>query len=115
MLLDGPGCNERLGAWTVRQLDPERCLVLHSLRDPFTGRELDPGDPGRRSMNCSWAFVLLPRSVRTRLLVRTRLTLAPPMALGALRVVFRPGDTVMQRTMLSGIRDRAEHLVSPTA
>ena len=110
VLLDGPGCNERLGAWTVRQLDLERCLVLHSLRDPFTGWELDIDEPGRRFMDCSWAFVLVPGSTQTRLLVRTRLTCSPRVASAVLRLVFAPGDTVMQRTMLRAIRDRVERL-----
>ena len=109
VLLDGPGCDERKGAWTVEAMEPGRALVLHSLRDPITGRELDPKDRGRRWIDCSWAFVV--ESVEpetTRLLVRTRLLFAPALARLAARFVLGPGDTVMQRTMLRGIKERAE-------
>jgi proline iminopeptidase len=109
VMLDGPGCNERLGAWTIRAIDEPRSLVLYSLRDPFTGVELDSWQRGARSLDCSWAFVLVSRGETTRLLVRTRVTFAPRIAAPALRLVFGPGDTVMQRTMLQGIRDRVLH------
>jgi hypothetical protein len=107
--LDGPGCDETKGAWTVTAIDPVRTLVLHSLRDPFSGRVLDPKDRGSRWVDCSWAFVLRPaRRGATRILARTRATFAPAWAGPAARLVFGPGDTVMQRTMLRGIRERAE-------
>ncbi len=107
--LDGPGCHEGKGAWRVRAIEPGNAVVLHSLRDPFTGRELDPTDRGSRWIDCSWAFVLVlspPRS--TRILARTRARFAPEWAGLAARLVFGAGDTVMQRTMLRGIRERAE-------
>lgn len=107
--LDGPGCDERKGAWRVREIEPRRALVLHSLRDPFSGQELEPALPGARWVDCSWAFVLVPARARsTRVLARTRVRFAPEWAGLAARLVFGPGDTVMQRTMLRGIRDRAE-------
>jgi hypothetical protein len=109
VMLDGPGCNERLGAWTVESIEPDRALILYSLRDPLSGRELDPRSRGARYIDCSWAFVLFPQAEgSTRLLVRTRLRFAPKLASPALRFWFGPGDTVMQRTMLKGIRERAE-------
>jgi hypothetical protein len=107
--LDGPACDEAKGAWRVRVLEPGHSVVLHSLRDPITGRELDPTDRGGRWLDCSWAFVVEPSGRHTtRLLVRTRIALAPAQALLAARLVLGPGDTVMQRTMLRGIRERAE-------
>jgi hypothetical protein len=42
ILLDGPGCDRTKGAWAVRGVDPGRNLVLYSVRDPFTGLEIDP-------------------------------------------------------------------------
>lgn len=109
--LDGPGCDETKGAWTVTAIEPGRALVLHSLRDPVSGRVLDPKEPGSRWIDCSWAFVVGPaRRGTTRLLARTRVTFAPAWARPAARLIFGPGDTVMQRTMLRGIRERAERL-----
>jgi hypothetical protein len=108
-LLDGPGSDEGRGAWTVKTIEPGRALVLHSLRDPISGRELDPKDRGHRWIDCSWAFVVEPVDpATTRLLVRTRLLFAPALARLAARFVLGPGDTVMQRTMLRGIKERAE-------
>ncbi len=107
--LDGPGCDEGKGAWRVRVIEPGNAVVLQSLRDPFTGRELDPTDRGSRWIDCSWAFVLVPSPPRsTRILARTRVRFAPEWAGLAARLVFGAGDTVMQRTMLRGIRERAE-------
>lgn len=107
--LDGPECDEAKGAWRVEILEPGRAVVVHSLRDPITGRELDPKERGWRWIDRSWAFVVEPAGRNTtRLLVRTRVDLAPAMARFAARSVFGPGDTVMQRTMLRGIRERAE-------
>jgi hypothetical protein len=107
--LDGPACDETKGAWRVRVLEPGHALVIHSIRDPITGRELDPKDRGGRWIDCSWAFVVEPSGRKTtRLLARTRIAFAPAVAGPAARLVFGPGDTVMQRTMLRGIRERSE-------
>ncbi len=107
--LDGPGCDDTKGAWRVVAVEPGRAVVLHSLRDPITGRELDPADPGGRWIDASWAFVVEPIDRRTtRLLARTRVRLAPSWGLPAARLLLGPGDTVMQRTMLDGMRERAE-------
>ena len=109
VLLDGPGCDETKGAWKVAAIEPGETLVLHSLRDPISGRELDPEDRGNRWIDCSWAFALEEETpTRTRVLVRTRIASAPTYARLALRLAFGPGDTVMQRTMLRGIKERAE-------
>lgn len=40
--------------------------------------------------------------------MRTRMDYAPRIAALAIAFPFGPGDTVMQRTMLKGIRDRVE-------
>lgn len=107
--LDGPGCDETKGAWRVRTIEPEQAVVLHSLREPFSGRELDPTVLGPRWIDCSWAFVIEPApSNSTRILARTRVRFTPEWAGLAARLVFGRGDTVMQRTMLRGIRERAE-------
>jgi hypothetical protein len=114
--LDGPGCEETRGAWRVVRLEPGRALVVHSLRDPITGRELDPADRGGRWIDRSWAFVVEPKGrATTRLLVRTRVSFAPAVAGVAARFVLGPGDTVMQRTMLRGIRERAERAAAKRA
>jgi len=111
--LDGPGCDETKGAWRVAAVEPGRALVVHSLRDPISGRELDPKDRGNRWIDVSWAFVLEPVDrARTRLLVRTRVRFAPAWGGLAARLVLTPGDTVMQRTMLRGMRERAERYAS---
>jgi hypothetical protein len=106
--LDGPGCDETTGAWTVRTIDAPLTLVLHSMRDPITGRELDPADNPRLFIDTTWAFQLeelAPR--RTRLLARTRIRMSPPWAILPLRWMGS-GDTVMQRRLLDGIKTRVE-------
>jgi len=109
VLLDGPGCDASKGAWKVAAIEPERALVLHSLRDPISGRELDPADRGGKWLDCSWAFVLERVDAKTtRLLVRTRVRLEPAWGLVPARFVFGAGDTVWQRTMLRGVKERAE-------
>jgi proline iminopeptidase len=106
---DRPGAPEEAGGFTVSSVDPGHAIVLHSLREPLGGRELDPKHPGTRWMDCSWAFVLLPEGrSSTRLLVRTRIKLVPAWGLLPARLVLASADTVMQRTMLQGIRERAE-------
>lgn len=114
VLLDGPGCDETKGAWTVRTVDPPTTLTLYTLRDPATGRELDPDSPPRRFIDCVWTFVLLSEGPSTtRLLVRTRVRFAPRWAAAPLTVspvdLLGAGDTVMQRRLLEGIKTRAEH------
>jgi hypothetical protein len=109
VLLDGPNCSERVGAWRVRLLDPERALVLYTSRTPLSGRETSYLlRPPRAYFACSWAFVLVPVGDEvTRLLVRSRVDLQPGW-LHRFAGVIRAGDTVMQRAMLAGIKRRAE-------
>jgi hypothetical protein len=109
VLLDGPGCNERIGAWRVAALVPNQSLVLYSSRTPLSGREVAYlARRPRVYFDCSWAFILDPRGLRrTRLLVRSRARTVPSWIIRAM-TVLRLGDTVMQRAMLEGIKRRAE-------
>jgi hypothetical protein len=97
------------GAWTVRLIEPGQSLLLFSSR-ALDGREVDPRAAGRPRLyfDCSWAFVLVPEGdATTSLLVRSRLRMVPGWALhGAGLLMF--GDTVMQRAMLRGIKQRVE-------
>jgi hypothetical protein len=108
VLLDGAGCDDDTGAWTVVDLVPERALVLLSRRT-LSGREIRDGDPLPRSFfTCSWSFVLRPLDGgSSRLLVRSRARYEPPWMVRLL-AVLRQGDTVMQRAMLLGIKRRVE-------
>lgn len=107
-LLDGPDCDETTGAWTVRTVEPPTTFVLYSLRDPSSGRELDPAADPRRYIDTGWTFHLDAAGPRTtRLLARTRVAFAPRwLALAA--KVMGGGDTVMQNKLLEGIMIRAE-------
>lgn len=115
VLLDGPGCDETTGAWTVRAIHPEAALVLFSSRTP-SGREVVPGSaPPRLYIDCSWAFVLRSLSGATRLLVRTRVSLHPDH--GAVRWLttgVARGDQATQRAMLFGIKRRVEDTTAET-
>jgi hypothetical protein len=106
--LDGPGCHETKGAWTVRAVEPPRTLVLHSIRNPITGRELEPAEDSQLFIDTAWAFhlqQLAPAS--TRRLARTRIRIGPHWAIHALKWMGS-GDTVMQRRLLDGIKARVE-------
>ena len=103
---DGPD-----GYFEVREVLPERALVLYTARHPASGRPLDPADPRVGVfVECSWAFVLDPIDPRTtRLLVRTRGDHSPGLLGRSLMLVlFEPVDWLMQTVMLSGIRRRVE-------
>jgi hypothetical protein len=109
VLLDGANCDATHGAWTVREIEPGRSLVLFSSRT-LDGREVDPhAEPKPRPyFDCSWSFVLVPEGEAvTRLLVRSRLRMVPGWALHGAGFLTL-GDTVMQRAMLRGIKRRAE-------
>ncbi len=99
---------DRVSLWpsaaiTVKALEPERALVLAGSFVP-TGGEGDSG---------SWTFVLVEDVPdRTRLLVRTRVAAFQPRWLSGLfyRFVLEPSHFVMERKMLLGIKQRAEHM-----
>ncbi len=112
--LDGPRCDETKGAWKVQAVEPPRTLVLHSMRDPITGRELDPGEKPRLFIDSAWAFhidQIAPR--RSRLLARVRID-SPRWAILALKWMGG-GDTVMERRLLDGIKARVEAAASARA
>ena len=63
----------------VVALEPQRAMVLHSMRHPISGIPPDPSSdrPGPY-LDFSWSFVLEPTGVnRTRLLLRTRSNIYP--------------------------------------
>jgi hypothetical protein len=59
--------------------------------------------------NWVWSFVLVPNAVGTRLISRNRFRL-PTLTARAGMFLMEPASLVMERQMLRGIRDRAEHL-----
>ena len=67
-----------------------------------------PADEPHLVIDTAWAFNLDQVAAhRTRLLARTRIRVKPAWALPALKWMGS-GDTVMQRRLLDGIKDRAE-------
>lgn len=81
---------------TVEELDPQAALVVRS-----------------EDLNWVWSFTLVPHDDgTTRLISRNRIaTMAMPPAVQLLyRFVMEPGSLLMERRMLLGIKDRAEHL-----
>jgi hypothetical protein len=111
---DGPRAAEGFGVWRVHGLDRPHAMILLSRRNPFTGREIEPGDTSHEPyMDCSWAFVLDPVGPReTELLVRVRVGLRrmdhKKLLARLSRLLFGLGDNVMERSMLEGIKTRAE-------
>jgi len=111
---DGPDADRGFGIWRVVNLDAEKSLVLRSRRHPWTGREVT-ADEWEPFIDCSWAFALTPLAVdHTRLHVRVRAALragtTSRMIARLARVFLGFGDSVMENTMLDGIRARAEAL-----
>lgn len=111
---DGPRAREGFGQWRVQALDRPRAMVLVSRRNPMTGREIAEGDStSERFIHCSWAFVLeetAPRECRLLVRVRARLERFERAALlaHAAHLLFGVGDTVMERSLLEGVKVRAE-------
>ena len=112
LIPDGPRAAEGLGVWRVVDLVPERLLVLYSRRVAVTGREVARGAEVREpTIECSWTFALEPTWTGSRLIVRVRVHFlaVDDGLLGRLtRRLFDVGDTVMENTMLAGIKRRAE-------
>lgn len=90
----------------VEHLEPNRALVLHSNSHlPLSWRS-------RATLDWSWAFVLTPLDDgrRTRFHFRSRWDTSPWwLTLGG-RLAIVPADFVMSRSMLRGVRRRAERL-----
>lgn len=99
------------GGVPIRLLEPESVLGLGGTMDYFTGAISRPGEPAPdRRLDLSWSFILRPVDVRTtRLVSRTRYGYTSPAVGLALRVLLEPIQLIMERKMLLGIRDRAEH------
>ncbi len=112
MIPDGPDARAGFGVWRVASLVPERALVLFSRRHPWTGREVEWGEAGPY-IECSWVFALTPlEGGRTRLHVRVRAAVHASSRNRTFtklaRVFLGAGDSVMENTMLDGIKQRAE-------
>jgi hypothetical protein len=88
-----PGRQPGPDAMRVRVLDPERALV--------TSR-----DDGR----WVWGFYLFPVEGGTRLLSRNRIEAGRSLGSRLGLAVMTPGSWVMERKMLTGIKERAEAL-----
>lgn len=111
ILLDGPGCNKHKGAWIVKMFYLNKALVLYSAREISTGKEfkINGPKPTKMYVECSWAFILEPiDKTSTRLVLRTRANIGPDQGSQFNRFLFIQGDTARQRSMLDGIKERAE-------
>lgn len=106
VMLDGPGCDCDKGAFTVKELIPGKAIILHSCRDMFSGREIRrKSEYPKRWADMSWVFVLEKVADNcTRLLTRTRVAYSARWLTIPVCLVFRPGDTVMQRSLIFGIK-----------
>jgi proline iminopeptidase len=117
---DGPRADQGLGVWRVIELEPARAMVLFSRRVLTTGREVEADvHIDEPTAECSWAFVLRPIPGGCRLIVRVRARFLginrSGLAERVLRRMFDVGDTVMEWTMLDGIKHRAERNRDPAA
>lgn len=115
VLADGP---EYLAYWRVKIVEPERALVLWTLRHPWHGARIDPRRAGvleqrervlmsgRLYIECSWGFYLDEQpSGHTRLLVRTRGLTSPSW----LRYLpYGLADAYISYSMLRTIKRLAE-------
>jgi len=102
-ILDGPP--QAQCAFLVQDLDPLRCLVLHSRE------HLPPGWAERFGAGIDWTWVFeLDRldGGGTRFRFRTRVRLQPWWVAAFYWVVIVPADFVMSRQMMHGVRERAE-------
>lgn len=109
---DGPRADAGFGRWRVAVIVAPNVLVLHSRRDPFTGREVD--DPDAEDglfVDTTWAFQLEERGDLTRLVVRVRAKVhgrTGRATIALVRALVGVGDMVMERSLLEGIRARVE-------
>ncbi len=100
----GPG-------FVVERLEPGHAVVLHSTSHLPRSWRTKPGV----ALDWSWAFVLRPvdAGLRTRFQFRSRWTTAPRWLTAVGRLAVVPADLVMSRSMLCGVKERAEEL-APT-
>ncbi|MHB9033323.1 MAG: hypothetical protein ACYC6L_09775 [Anaerolineae bacterium] len=110
----GPLATRERGNWVVRELVPERQLVLYAARAVAGGSDFMDGRRPERGawFICSWAFVLLDQGRDTRLLVRVRADGGSRLLLGLMKLTFGHGDTVAHSTMLQAIKERAKALAA---
>ncbi|MDD5491574.1 MAG: hypothetical protein PHV60_02700 [bacterium] len=88
ILLVGPDSNKKKGAWTVKMYYQDRALIMYSA-EPVVS---------------SWSFILEPIDKNsTRLVLRTRTNIS--------NYCLTLSDTVRQRSMLDGIKERAEQVI----
>ncbi len=113
-ILDGPDCDEKKGVWKVVSLETGNNIVYFSRRK-LTGEEIDPKIPlPENVMDCVWSFHLVARKPGvTRLLVRTITAFHPKWKFRLVKFLAW-GDTVMQNTMLMGIKYRVERMNEQT-
>lgn len=103
MVPDGPPWTEC--EFVVRELEPERHLVLHSTRHLPPGWIRDRG----AWIDWSWTFVTMPLpNERTRFLFRSRMRTGPWWVTAGYLGVLVPADFIMARQMLNGVKARAE-------
>lgn len=98
---DGPP--ESQCGFIIEQLEPERCLVLHSTTHiPLSWRE-------RFGARIDWTWVFVVDDAgdgRSRLVFRCRGIAAPWWLKAAFKAIIIPADFVMSRQMLTGIKER---------
>lgn len=109
---DGPHADEGKGVWRVIDLEPPATMVLFSRRALVSGQEIELGQAiNEPTIECSWAFIVRPQGAGSRLIVRVRaryLAIDSGVVGSLARRFFDLGDTVMEWTMLDGIKARAE-------
>lgn len=101
---DGPPETEC--GFVVAALEPERSLVLHSTTHlPASWRRR-----GVARLDWSWTFVLVPLQDgrRTRFVFRSRWRTTPWWLTASSWLLVVPADFVMARSMLLGVKERAE-------
>jgi hypothetical protein len=100
------GAPETQCGFVVEHLDPARALVLHSTSHlPVSWRE-----NGRAQLDWSWTFILsrVNGGRGTRFLFRSRWITAPWWFTLFGWLVIVPADFIMARSMLTGVKNRAE-------
>lgn len=91
--------------YTVARIIPGQALILGHTTDP--GGVPDTVTP-RTEWSDTWSFILQPINEQsTRLIIRGRSTYSDP-TMSAIMSAIAPGYFLMERGMLSGIKERAE-------